>query len=81
MTIVGTYGYMPPEQFSGRTCPASDLYALGAALIYTATGRHPNDLPHKEMRVCFAEEVNFNPNLIDWLQWMTGAISPQAAKI
>jgi len=25
MTIVGTYGYMPPEQFSGRAFPASDL--------------------------------------------------------
>ena len=33
MTVVGTYGYMPPEQFGGRTVPSSDLYSLGATLI------------------------------------------------
>jgi len=69
-TIVGTYGYMPPEQFGGQTKPASDLYALGATLIYLATGRHPNELPQKEMRILF-EPVNLNPALIDWLKWMT----------
>ena len=25
LTIVGAYGYMPPEQFGGRAEPASDL--------------------------------------------------------
>ncbi|MBD1874302.1 hypothetical protein H6F75_12480 [Nodosilinea sp. FACHB-131] len=25
VTVVGTYGYMPPEQFGGRSLPASDL--------------------------------------------------------
>jgi serine/threonine protein kinase len=44
VTVVGTYGYMPPEQFGGRGVPASDLYSLGATLIYLATGRHPADL-------------------------------------
>jgi serine/threonine protein kinase len=34
MTIVGTYGYMPPEQFGGKAFPASDLYSLGATIIY-----------------------------------------------
>jgi serine/threonine protein kinase len=29
ITVVGTYGYMPPEQFGGRAKPASDLYSLG----------------------------------------------------
>jgi serine/threonine protein kinase len=28
ITVVGTYGYMPPEQFGGRAVPASDLYGL-----------------------------------------------------
>ncbi|MGD1896539.1 MAG: serine/threonine protein kinase [Phormidesmis sp.] len=44
MTVVGTYGYMPPEQFGGRAVPASDLYSLGATLIYLITGQHPADL-------------------------------------
>ncbi|MGB3534227.1 MAG: protein kinase [Microcoleaceae cyanobacterium] len=37
ITIVGTYGYMPTEQFGGKTTPASDLYSLGATLIYLIT--------------------------------------------
>ncbi len=36
ITVVGTYGYMPPEQFGGRT--TSDLYSLGATLIYLLDG-------------------------------------------
>ncbi|HEY9664171.1 MAG TPA: serine/threonine-protein kinase, partial [Allocoleopsis sp.] len=47
VTVVGTYGYMPPEQFGGRTVPASDLYSLGATLIYLTTSTHPADLPQK----------------------------------
>jgi serine/threonine protein kinase len=41
-TVVGTYGYMPPEQFGGRTVAASDLYSLGATLIYLMTGKSPS---------------------------------------
>ena len=37
ITVVGTYGYMPPEQFGGRAVAASDLYSLGATLIYLAS--------------------------------------------
>lgn len=48
ITVVGTYGYMPPEQFGGRTVPASDIYSLGATLIGLLTGTHPADLPQKD---------------------------------
>ncbi len=44
ITVVGTYGYMPPEQFGGHAFPASDLYALGATLLHAATGRSPAEL-------------------------------------
>lgn len=40
-TVVGTYGYMPYEQFMGQASPASDLYALGATLLHLVTGRAP----------------------------------------
>jgi serine/threonine protein kinase len=70
-TIVGTYGYMPPEQFGGQTTPASDLYALGATLIYLATGQKPDRLPQEEMRICFEAEVNLSSALVDWLKTMT----------
>ncbi|OLP16237.1 serine/threonine protein kinase [Leptolyngbya sp. 'hensonii'] len=71
ITIVGTYGYMPPEQFGGRTVPASDLYSLGATLIYLVTGLHPADLPQADMRIQFEQAANLNPNLTTWLQQMT----------
>jgi serine/threonine protein kinase len=70
-TIVGTYGYMPPEQFGGETTPASDLYALGATMIYLATGQHPDRLPQRDLRIQFETSANLSPHLVDWLQWMT----------
>ena len=70
-TVVGTYGYMPPEQFGGRTTPASDLYALGATLIYLATGQHPDRLPQRDMRILFEDQVNVTSLLLDWLKWLT----------
>jgi len=71
ITVVGTYGYMPPEQFGGQTIPASDLYSLGATLIYIVTGRHPAELPQENLRIQFESFVNLSSDLIDWLKWMT----------
>ena len=71
MTVVGTYGYMAQEQFGGRAVPASDLYSLGATLIYLATGSHPADLLGDEMAIEFEESVNLSDEFINWLKWMT----------
>ena len=46
-TVVGTFGYMAPEQFQGRALPASDVYAIGATAVAMLTGREPEDLPHQ----------------------------------
>ncbi|WP_077801855.1 serine/threonine-protein kinase [Streptomyces sp. JHA26] len=41
-TIIGTSGYMAPEQLAGgRPSPAVDVFALGAVLTFAATGRPP----------------------------------------
>jgi serine/threonine protein kinase len=71
ITVVGTYGYMPPEQFGGQTSPASDLYALGATIICLATGQHPSELPHRDMRIDFVDRVNLSPLMTEWLRSMT----------
>ena len=38
--IAGTPDYMPPEQIMGNVLPASDIYAVGAALYEMLTGTH-----------------------------------------
>ncbi len=38
--IAGTPDYMPPEQIMGNVVPASDIYAIGAALYEMLTGVH-----------------------------------------
>ena len=40
-TVVGTFGYMAPEQLYGQSSPATDLYALGASLLTLSTGKEP----------------------------------------
>jgi hypothetical protein len=40
-TLVGTFGYMPPEQLGGTVDRTSDLYALGATLLHALTGKAP----------------------------------------
>lgn len=42
--IVGTQGYMPPEQVAGRPVYASDIYCLGLTAIYMLTGKRPQEL-------------------------------------
>jgi serine/threonine protein kinase len=66
MTIVGTYGYMPMEQFGGKTVPASDLYSLGATLIYTIAGVHPADLPEDDGKI----QLPVNNLSKSWRRWI-----------
>lgn len=70
MTVVGTYGYMPMEQFGGKTVPASDLYSLGATLIYTIAGRHPTDLPQEDGKIQLPVN-NLSKSFQRWLETMT----------
>ena len=46
-TVVGTFGYMAPEQFQGRASPKSDVYGLGATAVAMLTGCEPEELPHE----------------------------------
>ncbi len=78
-TVVGTYGYMPPDQFGDRAVAASDLYGLGTTLIALASGQNPADLPQKNMRICFEDQVGLTPAFIAWIRWLTEPALDQRA--
>jgi serine/threonine protein kinase len=50
-TVIGTFGYMPPEQLVGQARATSDLYALGATLLHVVTGRPPGGFPFDSGRI------------------------------
>ncbi|MFW6359775.1 MAG: protein kinase domain-containing protein [Chroococcales cyanobacterium] len=43
-TVIGSAGYLAPEQAIGRAEFASDIYSLGVTCIHLLTGLHPFDL-------------------------------------
>jgi serine/threonine protein kinase, bacterial len=40
-TRIGVEGYTAPEQYRGKPAPQSDLYAIGATLIFLVSGKAP----------------------------------------
>jgi serine/threonine protein kinase len=75
ITIVGSYGYIPLEQFGGQTTVASDLYSLGMTLIYLLTGTHPADLPQVNGQVKFTAEISSN-----FRRWLNKITQPHLDK-
>ncbi|NEO20831.1 MULTISPECIES: serine/threonine-protein kinase [unclassified Moorena] len=69
-TFVGTFGYMPPEQFQGQAFCASDLYSLGATLLFLLTHRSPADLPQQRLKIDFRGSVQISQHFADWLEKM-----------
>jgi serine/threonine protein kinase len=67
-TVVGTYGYMAPEQFKGKATPATDLYGLGATILYLLTHRSPNELPQDTLKINFRSSVNISEGFTLWLE-------------
>ena len=74
-TIVGTFGYMPFEQFQGQTVPASDYYALGATLLYLLTHRHPEDFPKDDLVIRFQPYLHASAPMTRLLE---GLLEPAA---
>src|SRR6185295_17407053 len=71
-TIVGTFGYMAPEQLHGQVIAATDLYALGATIVALAGGVEPEDVPRKGLRMDLAKHLPaMEPSLRAALEAMT----------
>ncbi|MGB3267340.1 MAG: serine/threonine-protein kinase, partial [Microcoleus sp.] len=67
-TVVGTYGYMAPEQFRGKAVLSTDLYGLGTTLLFLLTQKFPSDLPRHKLKVKFRDRVSISPEFADWLE-------------
>jgi serine/threonine protein kinase len=69
-TVVGTFGYMAPEQFQGRALPQSDVYSLGATALAVLTGRDPESLPHRGLAIDVPAVLGHDRPLADVLSRM-----------
>jgi len=49
-TMIGTIGYIAPEQYLGRPIPASDIYSLGGTIYHLLKGSMPVPFSYKPMR-------------------------------
>jgi len=71
VTAVGTMGYAPPELFSGKAEPRTDIYSLGATMFHLLTGSDPQDNPL--LIFDFAKNPSprqINPALSNEMEWI-----------
>ena len=76
-TVVGTYGYMPPEQLAGSVDPTADLYALGATLAHLVSGRAPTELMGERLVIEVDGRVPASPR---FRRWLGGLLAPSRSK-
>jgi eukaryotic-like serine/threonine-protein kinase len=69
-TVVGTYGYMAPEQFRGQAFLSTDLYGLATTLLFLLTREDPSKLPHKQLKINFRSTLKLPRKFADWLDRM-----------
>jgi len=62
-TLVGTAGYIPVEQVSGRATHRSDLYGAAATAVFMLTGRNPAELPTRNLKIDLSGLLYTSPRL------------------
>jgi serine/threonine protein kinase len=70
--VIGSPGYMPNEQYSGKTMFASDIYAIGVIAIQALTGLLPNQIPEDPItsEFCWRDRAKVTPTLADVIDKM-----------
>ena len=66
-TVVGTYGYMSPEQYRGGAFLSTDLYSLGCTLLFLLTRQSPADLPQQKLKIDFRSSVKIKKDFANWI--------------
>ncbi|MFB2876327.1 protein kinase domain-containing protein [Floridanema aerugineum] len=70
-SIVGKYGYAPPEQIRlGQCYPCSDIYALGVCAVVLLTGKKPELLVDESLEWQWHSYVNISDSLTQILDKM-----------
>ncbi|HET6613188.1 MAG TPA: serine/threonine-protein kinase [Kofleriaceae bacterium] len=70
-TVIGTFGYMAPEQLHGEASPATDIYGLGATMVALAGGIEPENVVRRGLRMDLATHLpKMEGGLRDVLQAM-----------
>jgi serine/threonine protein kinase len=71
--VIGTLGYMSPEQARGNPRPSSDLYALGVIGIQALSGKYPSELIEDDAtgELQWQHLVQASPLLVAHLSEMT----------
>lgn len=75
-TVVGTFGYMAPEQFRGQAVLSTDLYGLGTTLLFLLTGKSPADLPVYQMKIKFIRHLRVDRVDGDFADWLEKMVEP-----
>lgn len=71
MSLVGTVGYMAPEQLRGEASAASDLYAVGMVAVFLLSNREPATLLDTDHTVRWERAVSVARPVLEWLRAMT----------
>lgn len=70
-SMVGTDGFIPPEQMGRRAVTSSDLYSLGVTLVAGMSGLEPDAMPKSGFRIKVQEAIAASPEFSAWLQKVT----------
>ena len=71
--IIGTPGYMPPEQNSGKPIYSSDIYALGKTVIFGMTAKSPTEweMTESDATACWNKKIAVSEAFLKIVNRMT----------
>ncbi|MBE9240620.1 protein kinase domain-containing protein [Synechocystis salina] len=69
--VIGTRGFMAPEQSAGRSVFSTDLYALGLTIIYALTKKLPVEFATSQL----TGELDWQSHVPDINQQLTGVLN------